>query len=74
MFEGSLVALVTPFDGNNQVDYTSLKRLIDFHVEREILQDTGVSIGFQSLNNLFCDFSITTPGLHRPEGSERGNR
>ena len=33
MFKGSLVALVTPFDGDNRVDYTSLKRLIDFHVE-----------------------------------------
>ena len=32
MVKGSLVALVTPFDGNNRVDYTSLKRLIDFHV------------------------------------------
>ncbi|MBT8068460.1 MAG: 4-hydroxy-tetrahydrodipicolinate synthase [Gammaproteobacteria bacterium] len=34
MFKGSLVALVTPFDVNNRVDYTSLKRLIDFHVEQ----------------------------------------
>ena len=34
MFQGSLVALVTPFDGNNRVDYASLKRLIDFHVEQ----------------------------------------
>lgn len=34
MFTGSLVALVTPFDGNNRVDYVSLKRLVDFHVER----------------------------------------
>ena len=34
MFYGSLVALVTPFDGNNRVDYVSLKRLIDFHVEQ----------------------------------------
>ena len=34
MFYGSLVALVTPFDGNNRVDYPSLKRLIDFHVEQ----------------------------------------
>ena len=34
MFKGSLVALVTPFDGNNRVDYASLKRLIDFHVEQ----------------------------------------
>jgi len=34
LFYGSLVALVTPFDGNNRVDYASLKRLIDFHVEQ----------------------------------------
>ena len=33
MLNGSLVALVTPFDGDNRVDYRSLKRLIDFHVE-----------------------------------------
>lgn len=32
MFTGSLVALVTPFDRNNRVDYASLKRLVDFHV------------------------------------------
>jgi len=34
VFTGSLVALVTPFDGSNRVDYPSLKRLIDFHVEQ----------------------------------------
>ena len=34
MFYGSLVALVTPFDGNNRVDFAGLKRLIDFHVEQ----------------------------------------
>ena len=34
MFHGSLIALVTPFDGNNRVDYASLKQLIDFHVEQ----------------------------------------
>jgi 4-hydroxy-tetrahydrodipicolinate synthase len=33
VFKGSLVALVTPFDGNNRVDYDAIKRLIDFHVE-----------------------------------------
>jgi len=32
VFQGSLVALVTPFDAENRVDYGSLKRLIDFHV------------------------------------------
>ena len=33
MFTGSLVAMVTPFDQRNRVDYACLKRLIDFHVE-----------------------------------------
>jgi 4-hydroxy-tetrahydrodipicolinate synthase len=33
VFSGSLVALVTPFTGDNTIDYVSLKRLIDFHVE-----------------------------------------
>jgi len=32
VFKGSLVALVTPFDDKNRVDYANLKRLIDFHV------------------------------------------
>ena len=32
MFRGSLVALVTPFDSNNRVDYAALKRLVEFHI------------------------------------------
>ena len=32
MLKGSLVALVTPFDQGNRVDFASLKRLIEFHV------------------------------------------
>jgi len=32
VLKGSLVALVTPFDQNNRVDFASLKRLIEFHV------------------------------------------
>lgn len=32
MFQGSLVALVTPFDADNHVDDAALERLIDFHV------------------------------------------
>jgi len=32
VFKGSLVALVTPFDQHNRVDYTALERLIEFHV------------------------------------------
>ena len=31
MFEGSLVALVTPFDVQDRVDYEALERLIEFH-------------------------------------------
>ncbi|MCH6548937.1 MAG: 4-hydroxy-tetrahydrodipicolinate synthase [Proteobacteria bacterium] len=32
MFKGSLIALATPFDVDNRVDYTALERLIEFHV------------------------------------------
>jgi 4-hydroxy-tetrahydrodipicolinate synthase len=32
VFKGSLVALVTPFDDDNRVDYRALERLIEFHV------------------------------------------
>ncbi len=31
MFKGSLVALATPFDSDNRVDFASLKALVDFH-------------------------------------------
>lgn len=32
MFKGSLIALTTPFDAENQVDYAALERLIEFHI------------------------------------------
>lgn len=32
MFTGSLVALVTPFDEQNRVDYAALERLVELHV------------------------------------------
>ncbi len=32
MFKGSIVALVTPMQGNGDVDYAQLEALIDFHV------------------------------------------
>ena len=32
MFSGSLVALVTPFDGDNRIDDDALARLIEFHI------------------------------------------
>ena len=33
MFKGSLVALATPFDSDNRVDFASLKALIEFHID-----------------------------------------
>ena len=33
MFKGSLVALATPFDSDNRVDFASLKALVEFHVD-----------------------------------------
>ncbi len=34
MWKGSLVALATPFDEHNRIDYDALERLIDFHIEQ----------------------------------------
>lgn len=33
MFKGSLVALATPFDENDRIDYAAIERLIRFHVD-----------------------------------------
>ena len=33
MLQGSMVALVTPFDDAGQVDYVALERLVEFHIE-----------------------------------------
>ena len=33
MLQGSMVALVTPFDASGQVDYDALDRLIEFHID-----------------------------------------
>ncbi|WP_375751041.1 4-hydroxy-tetrahydrodipicolinate synthase [Vibrio sp. HN007] len=33
MFSGSIVALVTPFNSDGEVDFDCLKKLVDFHVE-----------------------------------------
>ena len=32
MIKGSLIALATPFDADNRVDYAALERLVEFHV------------------------------------------
>ncbi len=33
MFNGSLVALITPFDENNQIDEQGIKKLVEFQIE-----------------------------------------
>ncbi|MPW35208.1 4-hydroxy-tetrahydrodipicolinate synthase [Vibrio sp. B1Z05] len=33
MFSGSIVALITPFNTDDEVDYQSLKNLVEFHVD-----------------------------------------
>jgi len=33
MFNGSLVALITPFDENNRIDESGIKELVEFHVK-----------------------------------------
>jgi hypothetical protein len=32
VIKGSLIALATPFDADNRVDYAALERLVEFHV------------------------------------------
>ena len=34
MFDGSIVALVTPFTGQGEVDTSALRRLVDYHMEQ----------------------------------------
>ncbi|MGL6026751.1 MAG: 4-hydroxy-tetrahydrodipicolinate synthase [Vibrio sp.] len=43
MFSGSIVALITPFTPDGEVDYISLKKLVDFHVAAG--SDAIVSVG-----------------------------
>lgn len=43
MVSGSIVALITPFDRDGEVDYACLKKLVDFHVESGT--DAIVSVG-----------------------------
>jgi len=43
MFQGSMVALVTPMHSDTSVDYASLKKLVEFHVDNQT--DAIVSVG-----------------------------
>lgn len=35
MLKGSIVALVTPFNENNEIDFKEIQRLLDFHIENK---------------------------------------
>ena len=43
IFQGSMVALVTPMTGDGLVDFAALERLVDFHVENKT--DAIISVG-----------------------------
>ena len=43
MFQGSMVALVTPMQTDGSVDYDSLKKLVEFHVDNQT--DAIISVG-----------------------------
>ena len=43
MFKGSMVAIVTPMNGDGSLDHESLERLIEFHIENKT--DVIVSVG-----------------------------
>ncbi len=43
MFQGSIVALVTPMTNDGQVDYDSLRNLVEFHIENQT--DAIVAVG-----------------------------
>lgn len=55
IFEGSGVALITPFDKNGEVNYYSLKKLIEFQIACGtkaiiILGTTGESATISKMN------------------------
>ena len=35
MIKGSIVALITPFDSENRIDYNEIDRLLEFHIENK---------------------------------------
>ncbi len=43
MFQGSMVALVTPMNEDERIDETSLRRLVDYHIENQT--DVIVAVG-----------------------------
>ena len=43
LFSGSIVALITPMDGHGEVDFQTLEKLVNFHIEAGT--DAIVSVG-----------------------------
>ena len=43
LFSGSIVALVTPMDNHGNIDFETLKKLIEFHIDAGT--DSIVSVG-----------------------------
>lgn len=43
MINGSIVALITPMQGDGSVDFASLERLVEFHIEQGT--DAIVAVG-----------------------------
>ena len=43
MFSGSIVALVTPFNADGEVDFDSLKKLVEHHVAAGSVDDADQS-------------------------------
>ena len=43
LFQGSIVALVTPMDSHGEVDFETLKKLVEFHIKSGT--DAIVSVG-----------------------------
>jgi 4-hydroxy-tetrahydrodipicolinate synthase len=58
MFNGSIVALVTPFDEAGGIDFSALQKLVDFHIDHGtsalvIAGTTGESVSLSPVE--FCD-------------------
>ena len=58
MFNGSIVALVTPFDQAGEIDFPALRKLVEFHLDRGtnglvIAGTTGESVSLTPVE--FCD-------------------
>lgn len=70
MFSGSLVALITPMLDNDEIDYPSLKTLLDFHQQN---QTQGIvlcgSTGEGAVLSLEEKISVVTAAVEHLQGS-----